>query len=61
MAEAAKLSDAELYELNVAAASADYSVEPRLDYRTIKEVNGPLVILENCKVHFLTSPHFLPL
>jgi V-type H+-transporting ATPase subunit B len=49
MAEAAKLSDAELYELNVAAASADYSVEPRLDYRTIKEVNGPLVILENCK------------
>ena len=47
---AAAMSDAELFEVNMAAATADYTVAPRLDYRTIKEVNGPLVILENCKV-----------
>mmetsp|Transcript_239 Transcript_239/g.928 ORF Transcript_239/g.928 Transcript_239/m.928 type:complete len:485 (+) Transcript_239:44-1498(+) len=29
---------------------ADYSVQPRLDYRTIEGVNGPLVILENVKM-----------
>ena len=27
----------------------DYYVEPRLDYRTISGVNGPLVVLENVK------------
>ena len=27
-----------------------YSVQPRLDYRTIEGVNGPLVILENVKM-----------
>ena len=29
---------------------AGYSVKPRLDYRTIEGVNGPLVILENVKM-----------
>ncbi|KAH8085518.1 hypothetical protein JL720_7504 [Aureococcus anophagefferens] len=29
---------------------ASYSVQPRLDYRTIEGVNGPLVILENVKM-----------
>lgn len=31
------------------AVTRDYIVEPRLEYRTIQEVNGPLVILENVK------------
>ena len=39
--------------INAAAAVRDYSVEPRLEYRTISAVNGPLVILENVK-----SPKF---
>lgn len=29
---------------------SSYSVQPRLDYRTIEGVNGPLVILENVKM-----------
>lgn len=28
---------------------ANYSVKPRLDYRTVAAVNGPLVVLENVK------------
>ena len=35
---------------------APYSVQPRLDYRTIEGVNGPLVILENA--HTGVSPFF---
>jgi V-type H+-transporting ATPase subunit B len=29
--------------------SRDYSVDPRIDYRTVSGVNGPLVILDNVK------------
>ena len=29
-----------------------YSVNPRLEYKTVKAVNGPLVILEDVKVSF---------
>ena len=39
--------------MNAAAAVRDYTVEPRLEYRTISGVQGPLVILENVK-----SPRF---
>ena len=39
--------------LNAAAAVRDYTVQPRLEYRTIAGVQGPLVILENVK-----SPRF---
>lgn len=28
------------------AAKRDYTISPRLDYRTVQGVNGPLVILE---------------
>lgn len=35
--------------LNASAAVRDYNVEPRLEYRTIAGVQGPLVILENVK------------
>ncbi|KAK8799711.1 hypothetical protein WA158_006259 [Blastocystis sp. Blastoise] len=37
------------FEINASAALRDYHIEPRLDYRTISGVNGPLVILENVK------------
>lgn len=42
-------SSVEAAFINAAAAVRDYSVEPRLEYRTISAVNGPLVILENVK------------
>lgn len=35
--------------LNAAAAVRDYSVNPRIEYKTISGVQGPLVILENVK------------
>jgi len=35
--------------MNAAAAVRDYNVDPRLEYRTIAGVQGPLVILENVK------------
>ena len=35
--------------INAAAVVRDYKVKPRLDYRTIAGVNGPLVILDNVK------------
>mmetsp|Transcript_24166 Transcript_24166/g.83902 ORF Transcript_24166/g.83902 Transcript_24166/m.83902 type:complete len:517 (-) Transcript_24166:59-1609(-) len=34
---------------HLAAILRDYNLEPRLDYRTIAGVNGPLVILDNVK------------
>ena len=35
--------------LNASAAVRDYNVDPRIEYRTIAGVQGPLVILENIK------------
>lgn len=35
---------------NASAALRDYHVNPRLDYRTVSGVNGPLVILDNVKL-----------
>lgn len=40
-------------QINAAAAVRNYTVEPRMEYKTIAGVNGPLVILENVK-----SPRF---
>jgi len=37
------------FQTNVAAASRNYIIEPRLDYRTVSGVNGPLVILDHVK------------
>ncbi|WFD34202.1 Vacuolar ATP synthase subunit B [Malassezia cuniculi] len=45
----ARLSDKELFELNAKAAVSNYNVDPRLDYRTVSAVNGPLVVLDNVK------------
>jgi len=36
-------------EVHAAAALRNYHVHPRLDYRTVQGVNGPLVILDNIK------------
>ena len=41
--------DAEAAFLNASAATRDYSVDPKIEYRTITGVQGPLVILENIK------------
>lgn len=35
--------------INAAAAVRNYDVDPRMEYRTIAGVQGPLVILENIK------------
>jgi len=43
------LGDFEAAKVHVEAASRNYSVHPRLDYRTVSGVNGPLVILDNVK------------
>lgn len=39
----------EAFDINKAAATDDYILKPRLDYRTVAAVNGPLVILDNVK------------
>ena len=36
-------------EDQVAAASRDYNIAPRIDYRTVLDVEGPLVVLDNVK------------
>jgi hypothetical protein len=43
------ISDVGLANINASAAVRNYFVEPRMDYRTISAVNGPLVILDNVK------------
>ncbi|GAA6033579.1 hypothetical protein JCM8097_001466 [Rhodosporidiobolus ruineniae] len=44
-----RISDKEAFNLNAAAAVRRYDVNPRLDYRTVSAVNGPLVVLDNVK------------
>ena len=39
-----------LAEINKSAVVKNYKIEPRLDYRTISGVAGPLVILDNVKL-----------
>ena len=48
-------------KVQVDAATRDYIVKPRLDYRTVQGVNGPLVILEVRPAHRLARDSFLPL
>ncbi|UZJ56766.1 hypothetical protein CBS101457_006086 [Exobasidium rhododendri] len=45
----ARMSDKELFQLNQKAAVKNYSIDPRLDYRTVSAINGPLVVLDNVK------------
>lgn len=39
-----------LHQLNAAAALADYRIKPVVDYSSVTQVKGPLVLLENVKV-----------
>lgn len=34
---------------NIKAALTDYNITPRVDYRTVLDVEGPLVVLDNVK------------
>lgn len=43
------MADVGVQNINAAAAVRNYQVEPRVDYRTVSAVNGPLVVLENVK------------
>ncbi|KAF8926645.1 vacuolar ATP synthase [Dissophora ornata] len=44
-----RLSTREASVLHAAAVTRNYAIEPRLDYRTVAGVNGPLVMLDNVK------------
>lgn len=39
----------EALQANISAVTRDYNIAPRIDYRTIIKVDGPLVILDNVK------------
>lgn len=39
----------ELFNTNLQAVTRDYNITPRIDYRTVVKVDGPLVILDNVK------------
>jgi len=43
------MSNMEAFKVHHAAVTRDYIVQPRLEYTTVKGVNGPLVILDNVK------------
>ena len=43
------MTSSNIAQINAAAASRNYYVEPRIQYNTISGVNGPLVVLENVK------------
>lgn len=36
-------------QLNASAAQRNYNITPKIDYRTVVKVDGPLVILDNVK------------
>eukprot|EP01080_Neovahlkampfia_damariscottae_P012038 gene12039-5435_t len=44
-----KLEKIQNFDINSEAVVRDYILKPRLDYRTVIGVNGPLVILDNVK------------
>lgn len=42
-------SDPIAAKIHASAATRDYNIAPRVDYRTVVKVDGPLVILDNVK------------
>ncbi|KAI8053417.1 vacuolar ATP synthase [Syncephalis plumigaleata] len=44
-----RITDKEAAAIHAAAVTRNYELQPRLDYRTVSGVNGPLVILDNVK------------
>lgn len=47
--EGTSLTSKQATNAHLAAVTRNYHVEPRVDYRTVSGVNGPLVILDNIK------------
>lgn len=43
------MDKANLFNTNLQAVTRDYNITPRIDYRTVVKVDGPLVILDNVK------------
>ena len=43
------MDKASLFNTNLQAVTRDYNITPRIDYRTVVKVDGPLVILDNVK------------
>jgi len=43
------MSISTLDEAHLKAVTTDYNIAPRIDYRTIQDVVGPLVVLDNVK------------
>lgn len=43
------LNEKEVNQANVAASLRDYILKPRIEYRTVTSVNGPLVVCSNIK------------
>ncbi len=44
-----QMDKGELFNTNLQAVTRDYTITPRIDYRTVVKVDGPLVILDNVK------------
>ncbi|KAJ1923550.1 Vacuolar ATP synthase subunit B [Tieghemiomyces parasiticus] len=44
-----RITTQEAFNINTSAVTRNYEVDPRIDYRTVSGVNGPLVILDNVK------------
>lgn len=44
-----KQVDPNLAAVNASAATRNYNITPKIDYRTVVKVDGPLVILDNVK------------
>jgi V-type H+-transporting ATPase subunit B len=43
------IMEKDLFNTNLQAVTRDYNITPRIDYRTVCKVDGPLVILDNVK------------
>ena len=43
------MNRSDLLHTNIQAVTRDYNITPRIDYRTVVKVDGPLVILDNVK------------
>lgn len=43
------MEKSQTFQANLSAVTRDYNIAPRIDYRTIIKVDGPLVILDNVK------------
>ena len=43
------LTQVEASAAHVKAVTTDYNITPRVDYRTVLDVEGPLVTLDNVK------------